>query len=121
MSREDAALLQSTPLFGGMPVEALERIAEKAIPGVRRDEVIFREEDAGKSLWYRDRGLIKVYRSSPTVMRWCWSRLARRASRGVADDRRRTAFRVRRGGRGDDVADVADRIVRGTRGSTGTR
>lgn len=65
MSREDAALLQSTPLFGGMPIEALERLADKAIRrSYGRGEVIFREEDAGDLLCIVITGLVKVYRSS---------------------------------------------------------
>ena len=66
MSRDDAALLQSTPLFGGMPIEALERLADKAIRrSYGRGEVIFREEDAGDLLCIVITGLVKVYRSSP--------------------------------------------------------
>jgi CRP/FNR family cyclic AMP-dependent transcriptional regulator len=66
VSRDDAALLQSTPLFSGMPIEALERLAEKAIRrSYSRGEVIFREEDPGDSLFIVITGLVKVFRSSP--------------------------------------------------------
>jgi CRP/FNR family transcriptional regulator, cyclic AMP receptor protein len=66
VSRDDAALLQSTPLFGGMPIDALGRLAEKAIRrSYGRGEVIFREEDPGDSLCIVIAGLVKVYRSSP--------------------------------------------------------
>jgi CRP/FNR family transcriptional regulator, cyclic AMP receptor protein len=66
VSRDDAALLQSTPLFAAMPMEALQRLAEKAIRrSYGRGEVIFREEDPGDWLCVVISGLVKVYRSSP--------------------------------------------------------
>ncbi len=66
MTRDDAALLQNTPLFGSMPVEAVQRLAVRAVPrSFGRGEVIFREEDPGDTLCVVVSGLVKVYRSSP--------------------------------------------------------
>jgi len=49
-----------------MPIEALQRLAEKAIRrSYGRGEVIFREEDPGDALCIVIAGLVKVYRSSP--------------------------------------------------------
>jgi CRP/FNR family transcriptional regulator, cyclic AMP receptor protein len=66
VSKDDAALLHSTALFGAMPIEALERLAEKAMRrSYGRSEVIFREDDPGDALCIVIAGLVKVYRSSP--------------------------------------------------------
>ncbi|MFZ0179150.1 MAG: Crp/Fnr family transcriptional regulator [Candidatus Dormiibacterota bacterium] len=66
MTSGDEALLQNTSLFGTLPPDAVQRLAEK---GVRRSygrgEVIFREDDAGDALCVVVTGLVKVYRSSP--------------------------------------------------------
>ena len=65
MSKQDADLLQNTPLFGSMPIDALERLAEKAVSKLyARGEVIFREEDSGDALCVGVAGLVKVYRTS---------------------------------------------------------
>jgi CRP/FNR family transcriptional regulator, cyclic AMP receptor protein len=66
VSRDDAALLRNTPLFGAMPIDALERLAEKAARrSYGRGEVIFHEDDAGDSLCVVVKGFVKVYRTSP--------------------------------------------------------
>jgi CRP/FNR family transcriptional regulator, cyclic AMP receptor protein len=66
VSTDDAALLQNTPLFGGMPIETLQRIAEKAVRrSYGRGQIIFREEDYGDALCVVVSGLVKVYRTSP--------------------------------------------------------
>jgi CRP/FNR family transcriptional regulator, cyclic AMP receptor protein len=66
VSTDDAALLQNTPLFGGMPAETLQRIAEKAVRrSYGRGQIIFREEDYGDALCVVVSGLVKVYRTSP--------------------------------------------------------
>jgi CRP/FNR family cyclic AMP-dependent transcriptional regulator len=66
VSRDDAALLQATALFAAMPIEALERLAEKAVRrSYGRGEVVFREEDPGTTLCVVVKGLVKVYRTSP--------------------------------------------------------
>ncbi|HEY6469227.1 MAG TPA: Crp/Fnr family transcriptional regulator [Candidatus Dormibacteraeota bacterium] len=66
MSTDDAALLQHTPLFGGMPLETLQRLAEKAVRrSYGRGQIIFREEDDGDALCVVVSGLVKVYRTSP--------------------------------------------------------
>jgi CRP-like cAMP-binding protein len=66
MSRDDAALLQNTALFGAMAPDALERLAEKTHRrSYPRGAVIFREDDAGDSLCVVVAGLVKVYRTSP--------------------------------------------------------
>ena len=66
MSRDDAALLQHTALFGAMAPDAVERLVRRAVRRkYRRGEVIFREDDAGDSLCVVVSGLVKVYRTSP--------------------------------------------------------
>lgn len=66
MSRDDAALLQNTALFGAMAPDALERLAEKTHRrSYPRGAVIFREDDPGDSLCVLVAGLVKVYRTSP--------------------------------------------------------
>ncbi|MFI5284916.1 MAG: Crp/Fnr family transcriptional regulator [Candidatus Dormibacteria bacterium] len=66
MSRDDAALLQNTALFGAMAPDALERLADKTHRrSYPRGAVIFREDDAGDSLSVVVAGLVKVYRTSP--------------------------------------------------------
>ncbi len=76
VSTDDAALLQHTPLFGGMPIETLQRIAEKAVRrSYGRGQIIFREEDYGDALCVVVCGLVKVYRTSPMATRCCSSTL----------------------------------------------
>src|ERR1039457_5000967 len=66
VSRDDAALLQHTALFGTMAPDAVERLVRRAVRRkYRRGEVIFREDDAGDSLCVVVSGLVKVYRTSP--------------------------------------------------------
>ncbi len=66
MSRDDAALLRHTALFGGMAPDALERLAARAVRRrYARGEVIFHEDDGGDSLCVVESGLVKVYRTSP--------------------------------------------------------
>ena len=66
MGREDAALLQNTSLFGALPEDATERLAEKATRrSYGRGEIIFREDDPGDALCVVVSGLVKVYRISP--------------------------------------------------------
>jgi CRP-like cAMP-binding protein len=66
MNSDDAALLQNTSLFGALPAEALQRLAEKAVRrSFGRGEIIFREEDSGDALCVVITGLVKVYRTSP--------------------------------------------------------
>ena len=66
MSREDAALLQDTSLFGALPEDATQRLAEKATRrSYGRGEIIFREDDPGDALCVVVSGLVKVYRTSP--------------------------------------------------------
>jgi CRP-like cAMP-binding protein len=66
MNGDDAALLQNTSLFGALPSEALQRLAEKAVRrSFGRGEIIFREDDSGDALCVVITGLVKVYRTSP--------------------------------------------------------
>jgi CRP/FNR family cyclic AMP-dependent transcriptional regulator len=66
LSRDDAALLQHTALFGAMAPDALERLAKRAVRRpYARGEVIFHEDDRGDSLCVVVSGLVKVYRTSP--------------------------------------------------------
>lgn len=66
MTSGDEALLQNTSLFGTLPADAVQRLAEKAVRrSYGRGEVIFREEDTGDALCVVVTGLVKVYRSSP--------------------------------------------------------
>jgi CRP/FNR family transcriptional regulator, cyclic AMP receptor protein len=62
---DEAALLQNTPLFAAMAIDAVARLAEKATRrSYARGEVIFREDDPGDALFVVVSGLVKVYRSS---------------------------------------------------------
>lgn len=66
MNGDDAAFLQNTSLFGALPSEALQRLAEKAVRrSFGRGEIIFREDDSGDALCVVITGLVKVYRTSP--------------------------------------------------------
>ncbi len=65
MNRDDAALLHRTSLFGVLPEEAMERLAEKAVRrSYGRGEIVFREDDPGDALCVVVEGLVKVYRTS---------------------------------------------------------
>jgi CRP/FNR family transcriptional regulator, cyclic AMP receptor protein len=66
VNRDDAALLQDTSLFGALPADAVERLAEKAVRrSYGRGQIIFHEDDSGDSLCVVVSGLVKVYRTSP--------------------------------------------------------
>jgi CRP-like cAMP-binding protein len=65
VNRDYAALLQNTPLFGALPPDPLQRLAEMAIPrSYGRGEIIFHEDDSGDALFVVVTGLVKVYRTS---------------------------------------------------------
>ncbi len=65
MAGDETALLQNTPLFAAMAIDAMARLAEKATRrSYARGEVIFREDDPGDALFVVVSGLVKVYRSS---------------------------------------------------------
>ena len=62
MGREDAALLQNTSLFGALPEDATERLAEKATRrSYGRGEIIFREDDPGDALCVVVSGLSLIH------------------------------------------------------------
>jgi CRP/FNR family cyclic AMP-dependent transcriptional regulator len=66
VNRDDAALLQNTSLFGALPEDATQRLAEKAVRrSYGRGEILFREDDHGDALCVVVSGLVKVYRTSP--------------------------------------------------------
>jgi CRP/FNR family transcriptional regulator, cyclic AMP receptor protein len=65
VSRDDAALLLKTPLFGTMATDALQRLADKATRhSYARGDVIFREDGPGDALWVVVKGLVKIYVTS---------------------------------------------------------
>lgn len=66
MTTDAVSLLKRTRLFGGVPAEALRRVADRSqFRSYRKGEVIVREGDTGDVLFVVVEGLVKVFVTSP--------------------------------------------------------